>query len=465
MNLAWLALACAHTPEAPVVDLSTPPSVAAAADFEPPAPTETQLSNGLKVWLLERPGLPLVSLRLVVPGGSAQDIDGQYGAASLADEALKNGAGERDATAFAAEVERLALSLGVRTSGSASIVSLDAHADRLDVGLGLMADMILRPQFNTEDVERIKTLQIGALTEAADDPRTLASWALDKQYFGDGHPFAHPTEGTIDTIKAMNVEDLRASYIKRYVPDHAVLVVSGDVTSAELIALLEAHLSSWESTGSTIATVPPPPAHTGGGRHFFVNKPGTSQTALRIIMPAPATTDDASEAAELGSIVLGGTFTSRLNRLLREEKGYTYGARASYGGKTNYGYLLARTNVQRDVSAPALVDLIGALKTYNGGINEVELGKALGAWQTNVVEAMGSRGAIASTYASYAAEGLPRTSLGDGLNKAQAATIADVNRAATASQVDEAVVVVVGDLEHIQAPIEDAIQADWTVLE
>ena len=465
MNLVWLALACAHTPEAPVVDLTTPPTVAAAADFEPPTPAEFVLSNGLRVWVVERPGLPLVSLRLVIPGGSARDAAGQHGAANLADDALKHGAGDRDATAFAAEVERLALSLGVYTGGTASTVSLDAHVDRLDAGLGLMADMILRPRFDDDDVERLKSLQIGSLTEYADDPRMLAAWALDAQYYGDGHPLAHPTEGTIASVKGLKASDLRASYASRFVPDHAVLVVAGAVNGSKLTDQLEQHLGTWAATGSTLQETPPPPAHSGSGRHFFVHKPGTSQTALRIIMPAPTSEDAASAPAELGSIVLGGTFTSRLNRLLREEKGYTYGARASYDGKRNYGYLLARTNVQRDVSAPALVDLLGELEAYTDGIDEVELGKALGSWQTNVVEAMGSRSAIASAYAGYAAQGMPRTSLGDGLDKAQAATVADVNAAVKASRVAEAVIVVVGDLDEIREPIEAAVEGEWTVLD
>ena len=465
MNLAWLALACAHTPEAPVVDLTTPPTVAAAADFEPPTPVEFTLSNGLRVWLVEQPGLPLVSIRLVVPGGSARDAASQHGAANLADDALKHGAGDRDATAFAAEVERLALSLGVYTGGTASTVSLDAHIDRLDAGLGLMADMILRPRFEDDDVERLKTLQIGALTESADDPRMLAAWALDAQYYGQGHPLAHPTEGTIESVKGLTASDLQASYSARFVPDHAVLVVAGAVNRADLTGQLEKHLADWAATGSTLTDIPPPPVHSGTGRHFFVHKSGTSQTALRVVMPAPSSDDAASAPAELGSIVLGGTFTSRLNRLLREEKGYTYGARASYDGKSNYGYLLARTNVQRDVSAPALVDLLGALDAYTRGIDEVELGKALGSWQTNVVEAMGSRSAIASAYAGYAAQGMPRTALADGLDKAQAATVADVNDAVKVSKVAEAVMVVVGDLSEIRAPIEAAVEGDWTVLD
>ncbi len=465
MTLTWLLLACAHTPEAPVVDISTPPTVAAAADFVPAVPTEHALENGLKIWLVERPGLPLVSLRLVIPGGSAQDPIDQHGVSSLTDEALKHGAGDRDATAFAAEVERLALSLSVSTGGTASVVRLDTHTDRLDQGLALMADMILRPRFAPEDIDRLKALEVGSLKEASDDPRTVAAWTVARQYYGEGHPLSHPIEGSLESLKALTAEQIRASYSKRYVPDNAVLVVAGDVTADVIKEKLNARLGDWKPSGATRLTIAAPPSHAGKKRHFFVNKPGTSQTALQVISPAPSALDAAAEPARLGAIVLGGTFTSRLNRLLREEKGYTYGARASHTGAATYGYLLARTNVQRDVSAPALVDLLDELQRYNDGIDEVELGKAMGAWQTRVVESMGSRASIADTFAEYAVDGLPMTTLGDSLDRAQAATVASVSDAAKQSVLDEAVVVVVGDLEHIQKPIEYAIQAEWTVLD
>ena len=465
MNPLWLLLACAHTPEAPVIDITTPPNVTAAPDFVPPVPTEHTLSNGIKVWLIERPGLPLVSLRLTVPGGSATDAPGAFGAASLADELLNHGAGDRDSTAFAQEVERLALNLGTATQGSASTVYMDAHTDQLDDGLALLADMILRPQFEADDIDRLKGLRVGALTEAGDDARTVASWVLDEAYYGKGHPFAHPTEGTIPTVESLTEDQLKASYKSRFIADHSILVASGDIKADTLLPLLEQHLAEWQTTGTDTVEIPAPPKHEGDGRHIFVNKTGTSQTALLVIMPAPEATSPASEPAELGSIVLGGTFTSRLNRLLREEKGYTYGARASYGGKSNYGYLFARTNVQRDVSAPALTDLISELKRYQNGIDEAELTKAVGSWQTDVVEGMASRRSIANTFSNYAVLGLPRTSLRDSLDRAQASTVDAVNAAVKHSPIENAIVVVVGDLAEIQGPIEAAVPADWTVLE
>ena len=200
-------------------------------------------------------------------------------------------------------------------------------------------------------------------------------------------------------------------------------------------------------------------------RMFFVHKPGTSQTSLQVMMPAPTAVDPLAEAAELGAIVLGGTFTSRLNRKLREEKGYTYGARARYSGKKNYGVLLARTNVQNEVAAPALVELRSLLTEYQAGINADELRKAQGAWQTRAVASMESRSSIAGNYAALAAGGLPAATLVDELESATGATVNDVNEAILRSTMDDAVIVVAGDLDVIRTAIDDAFPGEGTVVE
>ena len=464
MNPLWLALACAHTPEAPVLDLSQAPAVPAAPDYTPPTPTEHQLSNGITVWVVERPGLPLISLRMVFPGGSAADPKGAWGTSSLADEMLNQGAGELDATSFARAVEQLALGLDVNTTDSSTVVYLDSQTKTLDAGLSLLSDMVLRPRFDQGDLDRVKEIRVGQLTEATDDAKTVAGWVMDREYFGADHPLSHPVGGTLRSIDDINLERIKTSWASRIVSDHASIVVSGDVQTTDLLAKLEAGFGDWKPAGTSLLAVPAPPLHQGEGRFFFVNKVGTSQTALQVMMPAPKGDDPSAEPAELGAIVLGGTFTSRLNRKLREEKGYTYGARASYSGKPNYGYLWARTNVQREVSAPALVELIAQLNGYQDGIDDVELGKARSAWQTRAVESMESRSSIASSFASLTAYDLPASTLSDELNRAQAATIQTVGEAITHSKMDNAIVVVVGDLEKIQADIEAAVPADWAVV-
>ena len=162
-------------------------------------------------------------------------------------------------------------------------------------------------------------------------------------------------------------------------------------------------------------------------------------------------------------MVLGGQFTSRVNMNLREDKGYTYGARARVTSWKTHGTLTASTAVQRDVSAPALKDLLSELKRYQDGVNEAELTKARSAQKTRVIEAMGSRSDIAGVFAGLAANGRPGSALPDNLAKSQAASIDDVKAGIEASQLNQAVVLVVGDLKEIQASIEAAVPGEWTV--
>ena len=465
MTSFLLFFACAHTPETPVIDLSKPPIVSDTPLYTPPVTSVHTLSNGAEVWVLEKPGLPLTSLRLVLSGGSAADPGDAYGTVSMSDEMLERGAGEYDATAFAAEVEKLAITLGSRTSETSTSIGLDAHTDRLEAGLDLLADMVLRPRFDENTVNRLKEIRLGEIAEASDDGKVISGWTMDELYFGKGHPIAHPIMGTITSVKNLSPEDLKRSWASRMGPDRATFVVVGDVKTAPLLESLETRFGAWEPTGNPVKDIPAPPVHSGDERFFFVDKPGTSQTSLRVMMSAPAMNDPAQEPAELGSIVLGGTFTSRLNRLLREEKGYTYGARASTMGRNQYGYLEARTNVQREVSAPALSDLLAELERYSQGIDEAELAKAKGAWQTQTVSAMESRGSIASSFAALAANGLKPSDLQDNLSAAMTADTASVNQAISKSNLDQAIILVVGDLAEIQEDIEQAVPARWQVIQ
>ena len=450
-----------------MTDLTQPPAVAAVPKFDPPVPTEHVLSNGIRVWVVEKPGLPLVSMRVIVPGGSAHDAPGAWGTSSLADEMLNQGAGTRDATEFAREVERLALSLGARTTGSATIIGLDAQAKTFDAGIGLLTDMVFRPHFHDDDFQRVRDIRLGQLTEANDDATTVAGWVIERQYFGAEHPLGHPVEGTLASINAMKHGAMETSWKERFLGLRGLsIVVAGDVKTSALLSTLEGAFAEWDPSGTVEPSpIAPPPVHSGSDRMFFVHKPGTSQTSLQVMMPAPSGVDDLAEAAELGAIVLGGTFTSRLNRKLREEKGYTYGARASYNGKPAYGTLLARTNVQNEVAAPALVDLHDLLEAYQDGIDDAELRKAQGAWQTRSVASMESRSSIAGNYAALAANGLPASTLADELVSASAATVEAVNTAIQASTMDGAIVVIAGDLDVIQAAIEDAFPGQGRVVE
>lgn len=145
--------------------LATQPEIPPATDFTPVTPaTSTLESGGVEVWLVERSDLPLVSIRLVIDGGAAADPADQPGLAWLTDTMLTHGAGDRDANAFAAYIEQQAIELDVSTSSTASVVYLDTHADRLEEALDLLADAVLRPLFDAEELDRVRELQVGDLS-------------------------------------------------------------------------------------------------------------------------------------------------------------------------------------------------------------------------------------------------------------------------------------------------------------
>jgi zinc protease len=458
-----LALACAKHPEPAMSPHAQPPQVGPAPAFTPIVPSESTLSNGATLWHVYRPGLPLISLELVLPGGSALDPSDAPGTAYLADAMVLEGAGDRDATAFSVEADRLAIDIDVATSGMASFVSLEAHTDRFDDGMNLFADVVLRPRFEQVDLDRIKDASLAAHKERMDDPRTISAMVMDSVYYGQGHPLAPSIAGTEASITEASIPGLKTSWSDRYAPTGATFVVVGDVSLTDATAAIETRFADWTGPGVT-ANVEAPKRPSTGPQLVFVDHPGTSQTSLRVTMPAPATDSAPSVGAQLGSIVLGGTFTSRLNQLLREDKGYTYGARARVASWKNHGTLTASTAVQLDVSGPALKDLIGELQRYQEGIDEAELLKARSAKQTRAIEAMGTRSDIASIYAALAASGRPAAALPDGLDKIQASTIADVQAGISASQLSQSVVLVVGDLDKIRPSIEAAVPGEWTVL-
>ena len=458
-----LALACAKHPDTNMIHLMQPPEVAPAPSFSPVTPEELTLSNGARVWYSHQPGLPLVSINLVLPGGSVTDPGDAPGTTHLADSLILEGAGTRDATAFSAETDRLALDLSVETWGVASIVSLDAHTGRLQDGLSLFADAILRPHYSPTALDRVRDAAIADLKERADDPRSVSTVVKDQVYYGTDNPLAHPVSGSIRGLKAATIKSLKASWKERFAPGGATFVVVGDVDKDTMVQALEARFGEWTGKGATVQlTAPKRPSE--GPQLIFVDHPGTSQTSLRVMMPAPSLGDENLVSAQLGSIVLGGTFTSRLNQLLREEKHYTYGARARISTWQSHGVLSASTAVQADMTAPALKDLLEELNRCTQGIDEGELNKARSSVKTRTIETMGSRGSIAAVYAGLAANDRPINALVESLNRAQATTIAQVQAGINTSSLSQGVVVVVGDLTVIRKPVEEAVPGKWTVV-
>jgi zinc protease len=191
------------------------------------------------------------------------------------------------------------------------------------------------------------------------------------------------------------------------------------------------------------------------------------QSELRIGKVGRSRLDPLFYAALIHSEVLGGLFGSRLNRVLREEKGYTYGASARLEVRRKESTMTAASSVKADVTDEALVDLLGVLKAAKSGerpITEEERIKSAGARRQDLVEAMSARDGVAGTYAELAALGLPADALAKGLVASQGQSAADINAALQGLDLDGALIVVVGDLKTIRADVEAKVPGAWTVV-
>lgn len=470
MFLLFSLLACTKgvTPEVVMPEahpLDTRPTIGNVTDYAPPTPEVLTLDNGVPVWFLHQPGLPLISVRLIVEGGKASDPTDKPGVVSFTDSMMTRGAGEMDSTAFSAAVEDAALSLYLSTGERRSWVTLDAHSDQFTKGLELMMSAITAPRFDKDEFERAQEQRKAELAQSLDDPRTLAGWIAQELYFGESHPLAHASIGSKEAIIATTTDDLKQSWSSRFGPSNTQVVVVGDIEKEAALDALNTALGSWQD--SKVVTKPAettPP--TGAAGYYLVNNTGAAQSVLRVMVPGWEETDADYPKASLGSIVLGGTFTSRLNRLLREEKGYTYGARASLSTGDGYGKLVTSSNVRTDVTGPALADMLSELERLTSdGIDDVEIKKAKGSKKTRVVGSMGQRGEVANNYAGYAASGRGPGDLGANLLATQRATLEEVNTVLQGINLDDKIVLVVGDLAEIEAQVRDSVPADWVVLD
>jgi zinc protease len=442
------------------ISLPERPSPGAQKAFVPPVPIVRALPSGVPVWILPEPALPLASIRVVLWGGSMEDPAGRAGLAALTDELLVHGAGDRDAHAFAACAERLAIDIGTSTHSTASTVGLDLDVLHLETGLDLLADAILRPRFDKSELALVRDQIIGSIQQGQDEPETVAAWVAMREFWGEGHPLAHPVDGTEGEVSKLTRRSVMASWRKRHRGGRACIVAAGALDPDEIVSHLAARFGDWGRRKARRRKVPGPPVRTRTDC-VLVDHPDATQSVISVVLPGVAAPDLRLQPLMLGVTALGGIFTSRLNRLMREEKGYTYGAKAWLDAGYGCGTVEAKASVKRESTGEALVDLFGELRRIRDGIEIAELDKARGARRTSVIEGLATRSGMASIHASLFEDGRAPDALRKGMARLESAGLDTVNAELRAVDPDRGVVVVVGDVKAIRAEVKAALPGGW----
>lgn len=342
---------------APEAERRQPPPPAAPLAVRVPAPVETKLANGLRLIVVEKHELPLVSAVLSVPGGAARDPEGGAGLADVAATLLTKGTATRSATQIAREVEALGGAIDSDASWDGESVSLSVKADQLGKALPILADVARHPVFAAEELERARAQAIDAAEITLKDPAQLAGLAANRAVFGAG-AYGSPLGGTPASLKAITRAGVQAHYAAHWRPDQATLVIAGDITPAAARALAEQHFGSWRAAG------PAPAAELTGGpipapRVIVVDLPGAGQAGIVVARRGLARSDARYYAGALANAVLGVGFSSRLNQEIRIKRGLSYGAGSALSARRMTGPMSARTQT-KNPSAPEVVALIRA---------------------------------------------------------------------------------------------------------
>ncbi|MEV4944724.1 pitrilysin family protein [Streptomyces sp. NPDC053755] len=425
-----------------------------------PAPERGALDNGLTVLRCHRPGQQVVAVEIFFDAPLEAEPAGLDGVATIMARALSEGTDKHTAEEFAAELERCGATLDAHADHPGVRVSLEVPVSRLPKALGLLSEALIAPAFDDSEIERLVRNRLDEIPHETANPARRAAKQLSKELFPAGSRMSRPRQGTEETVAAIDATAVRAFFTAHIRPATATAVVVGDLTDVDLDEVLAETLGAW--TGDTAEPRPVPPITADDtGRVVIVDRPGAVQTQLLIGRVGADRHDRVWPAQVLGTYCLGGTLTSRLDRVLREEKGYTYGVR-SFGqvlrsdAEGNGAAMLAISgSVDTPNTGPALDDLWKVLRTLAAeGLTDAERDVAVQNLVGVAPLKYETAASVAGTLADQVEQHLPDDFQAQLYARlAETGTVEATAAVVNAFPVDRLVTVLVGDAAQIEEPV------------
>ena len=424
-----------------------------------PAFRRTRLANGLEVIEVYLPGRPLIDASLIIPSGASDEPDELAGATVLMARALTEGTERYSAVELVEATERLGASIHAEAGWDATTISADVPAERLAPALDLVAEIASRPTFPADEVTRLRDERLNDLLQAHADPRRRAEEAFVEAVYATTSPYRRSSAGTRETVERLTADAARAELARRFDPGRMTLIVGGDLTGIDVVALAAERFAGWRpAAGAGPGRVVDATAASLERRVRVIHRPGDVQTEIRIGHPGARRVIPDFHALAVMSAILGGLFNSRLNLKLREEKGYTYGAGAGFDLRRSAGPFAARAAVATDVTVPAVQEILVELDRMRADrVDEDELQDARDYLVGVFPLRFETPGAVVGALGGLVVQGLPDDELARYRPSIEAVSREDVLAAArTYVRPDEAAIVLVGDADGFLPALEAA---------
>ena len=344
-------------------DRTVIPKSGANPQIDIPELWRTNFQNGLKIIATKNSETPTISLLLSIEGGPLLDPINKAGLASFTASLMNEGTTNYTKEELSNELAKLGSDISINASGRNTTISVNSLVKNLDATLLLMVDMMFNPAFNQNDFDRVKNQLIQGIEQGAKDPKTLASRALKQVTYGLKNRIGLPNQGTIDTVSAITLNDIKHFYSKYFSPTNSSLVIVGDINKEQVLPKLE-YLKSWKGNDYIIPAYNDFPEVTPN-KIYLVDLPNANQSVInynRRAMTYDATGDYFK--ATLMNYPLGNAFNSRINLNLREDKGYTYGASSRYTAGKTLGRFNAGASVKKEHTLDAMIEIEKELTNY-----------------------------------------------------------------------------------------------------
>lgn len=410
-----------------------------------PEINQFKLGKDIDVYLVESHDLPTISVELNFDGGSVSDPKGREGTATHCMTMVSQGTAALDKLAFEEALADIASNVssyaGVENQG----VSMTTLSKNFDATFALFKDSLVSPGFRSEELERMVKRSLESLKQAKGSPGSVASRIVDGVLFGPAHPFgAITTEASLGKISIADCKRYHKSYIK---PKGARLFIVGDMTKEQVVASFEPLLATWKGAPKKIAKISGPKNRKG--RVFFVDIAGAKQSSIYVGHQGPKRLDPAFYANQMMTGVLGSGFSSRVNMNLREDKGYSYGARGDFNYNRHFGTFIGSSSVRSDATRQSIEEILSEMTAFKDGSKPTQADE-LSREQNGAVLGLPGRFATASEVLSMYRRavyfGLPATYYRDYIKNFSAVSVDDVNKAAASLlHPEDAIIVVVGD--------------------
>jgi zinc protease len=354
------------------IDRSKQPATGEDPAIKIPVVWEESLTNGLKVRGIEQDELPLVTFELAIDGGFFLDDTTKTGVANLITDMMSEGTKNKTPEQLEEEIELLGASVNWRTTREEIVVSANCLSRNFNKVLALVEEMLLQPRWDSLQFSLAKVRTINLIEQREHDPQYLAQNAEYKLLYGKDHVFSAKLTGTKESVAAITLDDLQSFYEKNFSPSVSRFNIAGNISKETVVSALSSIDKNWKQKEVAFPSYSLP-AEPKKSTIYFVDVPGAKQSVIYAGQLSVPRTDPEYFAITVMNYKLGGSFSGRLNMILREEKGYTYGARSSFSEMKNPAPFLASSSVRSDATRESVSIFKNTIEDYRNGISQEDV--------------------------------------------------------------------------------------------